>query len=339
MIPRIRPSYSVAELRAAWRARADAVSTFERQLAAHFGMQHALAFPYGRSAIFSCLQALRLSGEVVQPAYNCVVVAHATVLAGCRPVFVDTPPDDPNQDPSAMAGCVGADTVAAVPTSIFGVSFDAAALCAAIRRRNPKTFILMDCCQGFDARWRGDTMAAHGDAAVLAFGIGKPMTTLYGGALLTNRDDVAIAVRQQRAATLASWPRTARLRRWLYFLSSWLALSSAGVRLTDVLENADTPLHRYLLRLRSREAIRLPADNGAAMLPMQAAIGHMQLQRVAGFLSFSQLGIRHRLVDHGQHCPRLELKRGVIGCSRLFAIAAVRVVVAQIVIGVPLVRT
>ena len=54
---------------------------------------------------------------------------------------------------------------------------------------------------------------------------------------------------------------------------------------------------------------------------------------------FSQLGIRHRLVDHGQHCPRLELERGVIGCNSLFAITAAGVVVAQVVIGVPLVRT
>src|SRR5436190_15454253 len=223
-------------------------------------MRHALVFPYGRSAIYACLRAQNLStGEVVQPAYNCVVVAHATVVAGCRPLFVDSQPNDPNQDPDEMVDRVSARTVAVVPTSMFGMTFDAAALCDAIRRRNPKTLILMDCCQCFDARWRGSLLAAQGDAAVLAFGIGKPMTTLFGGAVLTDRSDLAKAVGGYRDATFTSRPLHAIVRRWVYFLSSWLALSSPAARLTDFLENADTPLHRYLLQLRARETIRLPA--------------------------------------------------------------------------------
>src|SRR5262249_14475144 len=164
-------------------------------------MRHALLFPYGRSAIYSCFRALNLAGDVVQPAYNCAVVGHATLLAGCRPVFVDVQAQSPNQDLDQMVDRVTAETAAAVPTRMFGIGFDAAALCRSIRRRNPNALILMDCCQCFDARWSGDLLAAQGDAAVLAFGIGKPMTTLYGGALLSNRDDLAAAVRRYRDAT------------------------------------------------------------------------------------------------------------------------------------------
>ena len=100
MIPRIRPSYSPADLRAAVRATPDVVAAFERDLARHFGVSHALVFPYGRSSLYACLRALDLApGEVVQPAYNCVVVAHATMAAGHRPVFVDVQADNPNQPP------------------------------------------------------------------------------------------------------------------------------------------------------------------------------------------------------------------------------------------------
>ena len=45
------------------------------------------------------------------------------------------------------------------------------------------------------------------------------MTTLYGGALLTNRDDLAQAVRQYRHTTFRTPGRAAVLRRWSYF---WL---------------------------------------------------------------------------------------------------------------------
>ncbi|MFI5364852.1 MAG: DegT/DnrJ/EryC1/StrS family aminotransferase [Candidatus Binatia bacterium] len=285
MIPRVRPSYSRTELSAAWRAPRDAVAVFERELAGHFGMREAITFPYGRSAIHGCLRALDLArGEVVQPAYNCVVVAHATVLAGCQPVFVDVQASDPNQDADQMLDRVGPNTVAVVPTSMFGLSFDASALCEAIRRRNSKALILIDCCQAFDARWQGTLLAEQGDAAILAFGIGKPMTTLFGGALLTNSEQLANAVRRYRDATFQARPFHAVVRRWLYFLSTWLALSHGAAAFTDFLENADTPLHRYLRRLRARESIQLPGDNRAFMLPLEAAIGRIQLRRVGSFL-------------------------------------------------------
>jgi dTDP-4-amino-4,6-dideoxygalactose transaminase len=199
-------------------------------------------------------------------------------------VFVDSQAMSPNQDPEEMVRRVDSGTIAVVPTSMFGMTFDAPALCAAIRRRNPNALILMDCCQCFDAGWRGESLASRGDAAVLAFGIGKPMTTLLGGALLTNREDVYAAVRSRRDATFVSRPRRSACFRWGYFLSSWLALSDPAVALTDWLENVDSPLHRYLLRLRAREEIGLPADNATFMTAMEAAIGRTQLQRVSDFI-------------------------------------------------------
>jgi len=322
MIPRARPSYHWADLCAAWHACRDAVEQFESALATYFNLNQAIVFPYGRSAIYACLRALEQpGGEVVQPAYNCVVVAHATMCAGYRPVFVDAQPHSPNQDPGAMVERVHSTTVAVMPTSIFGLSFEAKALCEAIRQRNPKALILLDCCQAFDACWHGERLASQGDAALLAFGLGKPMTTLYGGALLTNRDDLAQAVRQYRHTTFRTPGRVAALRRWSYFLGSWLALLSPCVRLTDWLEHVDTPLQRYLLTLRAREAIRLPADHDVLMLPLEAAIGRAQLQRVAGFMQRR----REIAAIYSQalgNVPGLELLPWTDGAS--YAIYAVR---------------
>jgi dTDP-4-amino-4,6-dideoxygalactose transaminase len=226
----------------------------------------------------------RPGGEVIQPAYNCVVVAHASFVAGYNPVFVDALPDSPNQDPEQMIDRTTSRTVAAIPTSIFGMNFDAANLSEAIRRRNKNATIFIDCCQCFDARWNGKMLAGCGDGAFLAFGIGKPMTSLYGGAFLTSQESLAQSVRRYRNATFTRRSGMAGMMRWLYFVASWVALSVPFVRFTDALVNADTALKSYLMTLRSREAIRLPADNQTMMLPMEAAIGQEQLSRVSTFM-------------------------------------------------------
>jgi len=285
MIPASRPNYSYRELKASVFHSPGVMEEFERELAAHFGVRHAITFPYGRSALYAALKGIDMpGGEVIQPAYNCVVVAHASFVAGYRPVFVDTLPDSPNQDPEQMIDRTTSRTVAAIPTSIFGMNFDAANLSEAIRRRNNNAVIFIDCCQSFDARWNGEMLAGCGDGAFLAFGIGKPMTSLYGGAFLTNRESLAQSVRRCRNATFMRRSGVAAAMRWLYFVASWVALSIPFVRFTDAMVNTDTPLKNYLLTLRSREVIRLPADNETMMLPLEAAIGQEQLRRVSTFM-------------------------------------------------------
>lgn len=285
MIPASRPSYSFRELKASVFHIRGAIEQFERELAEYFGIRHAIAFPYGRSALYTALKAIgRPGGEVIQPAYNCVVVAHATFMAGYNPIFIDTAPDSPNQDLQQMIDKTTSHTVAAIPTSIFGVTFNAAHLCEAIRRRNQDTVIFIDCCQCFDAKWNSQILAECGDGAFLAFGIGKPMTTLYGGAFLTNQKNLAQSVRMYRDTTFMARPSMAGVLRWFYFIASWMALSGPFVRFTNLMMNTDTPFQHYLLTLRAREAIRLPSDNQVLMLPMEAAIGMEQLRRVVAFM-------------------------------------------------------
>jgi len=286
VIPRARPSFTAEELLAAFLPGRAAPARFEAELATHFGMAEAILFPYGRSAIHAALAVLAPpGGEVVQPAYNCAVVTHATVCAGMKPVFVDTGRDDPNQDPAAMAAAVSERTSAVVPTSIFGLSFDAAALVAAIRKRNPRALIVLDCAQSFDATSRGSMLARQGDVAVLAFGLGKPMTTLYGGALLTDRAEFAEPLRRYRDEFGRRRNPVEVASRYAYLFASWIALLPAVVPVTEWLEQADTPLRRHLLRQRSRDTIALPRDNEARTLAMEAAVGRRQLRRVRAFVA------------------------------------------------------
>ena len=62
MIPRLKPHLDHREFAAMLRFGGAAVEAFEQAFAAKFGAHHAIAFPYGRSALLAYLKAEDPSG-------------------------------------------------------------------------------------------------------------------------------------------------------------------------------------------------------------------------------------------------------------------------------------
>src|SRR5712691_11257761 len=121
MIPRFKPWLRALELTAVLRPAGDAVGAFETAFARALQAGHALAFPYGRSALWAFYKALGIAGaEVVMPAYTCSVVAHATVLSGNVPRFVDICLDDYNMDLTHVERVLTSRTRAVIATHLFG---------------------------------------------------------------------------------------------------------------------------------------------------------------------------------------------------------------------------
>lgn len=86
-----------------------AVASFENNLAAKLGFQHAVACSSGTDALILGLKALGLEpgDEVITPAFSFVASANAVAWIGCRPVFADV---------DLETGCVSAASVAKVMT-------------------------------------------------------------------------------------------------------------------------------------------------------------------------------------------------------------------------------
>ncbi len=285
MIPRVRPSYAFQDVRAILFPPRQALMELEEALARHFGVRDAILFPYGRSAIYAVLRAMDLRGKVVQPAYNCTVVAHATVMAGGAPLFVDCEETNPQPDVDALLAAVDMETAAVIPTSIFGHTFDAPRLVEMIRRKNKNAFVLLDCAQAFTVKWNDALLGAQGDAAILAFGIGKAMTALFGGAVLTTRADVAARVRAWRTREFIAPAPLHTLKLLGYFIASWGATTERGAVLTDWIENSGALKAALFDKMRARGAIDLPRDNQIFMPRVAAALGGAQLTRLDAFLA------------------------------------------------------
>jgi len=108
------------------------------------------------------------------------------------------------------------------------MTFDVETMREDIRRRNGMHALFVDCLSGFGCTL-GKNLIMHAETGLFWLLVGKPMTTLYGGALLTNRRELATAVRTFRDRTYRQPGRIAVFRRWLYFIASWAVLSTAMV--------------------------------------------------------------------------------------------------------------
>ena len=161
MIPRLKPFVGSEEFLSLFQTQKNAVERFEKAFAAEFSTRYALAFPYGRSALWAFFKALGIEGaEVVQPAYTCSVVGHATVLSNNIPVFVDISLNDYNMDLDLFRKAITPRTRAVLPTHLFGYPMDVDSVNQIVReaesRFGQRIYIIQDCAHSFEAEWQGN---------------------------------------------------------------------------------------------------------------------------------------------------------------------------------------
>lgn len=130
---------------------------------------------------------------VAVSAYVCPAVISAILREGLKPLFIDVSPDSMSLNAAAAAARIDAQTLALVCTNIGGFADDYTKL-----GKLPSPLI-SDCAQSFGTTWKGRSIAALGDMAVLSFGPTKMLTAGAGGALLTGD-----AVRHAKALRYAS---------------------------------------------------------------------------------------------------------------------------------------
>ncbi len=203
MIPRLRPFFDADDLKAAILADSSAVERFEREFPAKVNMRYGLMLPHGRSALSIFLRAFDIRGKkIVLPAYNCRVVASAVVESGNIPVFVDTEEGGGfNMDLSGAAGAVDGDTAAAVVTAMYGFPVNRRAL-TAFKREHPGIMVIGDSALALFTREKDRCFCEDFDFSFFSFGLGKQLSTVEGGMLVTNCRELYEKLRRERERSL-----------------------------------------------------------------------------------------------------------------------------------------
>ena len=305
MIPRFRPALGLGEIAALFRPVRGSVERFERAFAERFGGADAIAFPYGRSALWAMFKALGISdAEIVVPPYTCSVVGHAIALSDNRPRFVDIRLDDYNMDLDQLEDAINQNTRAVVATHLYGYPLDADRIARIVAdaeaRFGHKIWVIQDCAHSFDTRWRGKPVAREGDAALFGLNISKSMTSIFGGMLTVADQDVAKTIRRWRDEHYSKPSWLKGIKRRLYLLAAWVAFSNPGYGFVWWLQHRTRLLDGLARDYHLDDKIHFPPDHLDHMLDVEAAVGLVQLEKYDRLIELR----RQNAAWYDRHLPR-----------------------------------
>lgn len=169
---------------------------FERKIAKFLGVKHCVAMCNGTVALEIAIRALDLSGEVIVPSWTFIATAHALHWQGITPVFADIDPLTHNLDPAAVRRMITPRTTGIIGVHLWGRAAQIDELQSIADHHNIK--LIFDAAHAFGSSYLGRKIGQFGACEVFSFHATKSFNTMEGGAITTNDDDLAEAVRLMR---------------------------------------------------------------------------------------------------------------------------------------------
>ena len=219
---------------------------FEKEFAAWAGTRYAVALANGTLALDVALKALGIGpgDEVVVTPRTFIASISCVVNAGATPVFADVEADSGNLSAATIAKVLTPRTRAVICVHLAGWPCDMDPIMALAETHGLK--VIEDCAQAHGAQYKGRNVGSIGHVGAWSFCQDKIMTTGGEGGMVTTNDE-------------ALW-RT----MWSF--------KDHGKSYAAVYEREHAPGFRWL-----HESF----GTNWRMLEMQAAVGRIQLQRMA----------------------------------------------------------
>jgi len=184
---------------------------FEKAFADYLGVRHALLVNSGSSANLIAAFALanpllgekggrrriEPGSEVIVPALTWSTTVWPFVQAGAIPVFVDCDPETLQVQPEAIEAAITDKTRAIALVHVLGGAVDAPAVRKIAQRQG--LWLFEDTCESLGVRWQGAPLGGCGDLASFSFYFAHHITTIEGGMVVTDDDDLADLMRALRS--------------------------------------------------------------------------------------------------------------------------------------------
>lgn len=164
-----------------------ALDALKGHFKALYGVSHVSLFNSGRSSLLAILSALNAPREsqIAIQGFTCNAVVNPILKAGCKPLYIDID-DDLNMDPSDLDRKITHECKAVIVQHTFGHPAQIEKIKEICQKHN---LILIE-----DSAHRLGERKLIGDVAFFSFGRDKMISSVFGGAVITNNQQIGLAV-------------------------------------------------------------------------------------------------------------------------------------------------
>jgi len=190
------------------------VNAFEEEWADWLGVKHSVFVNSGSSANLLTIAALKEAvgdGEIIVPALTWVSDIAAVIQCGFKPVFVDINPCTLGMDNWQVLAKITPRTKAVFLTHILGYNALSQELLDALDSQGIP--IIEDVCESYGATFRGRKLGTFGLMSNFSFYYAHHMSTIEGGMISTNDDDLYETLRMLRSHGMVRESTSESLRR------------------------------------------------------------------------------------------------------------------------------
>ena len=174
-----------------WNLTENTSRWLEEEFREYLGAKYAFAFNSGRSALMAILNSLGLEqgSEVLLQAFTCNAVPNPVIWAGLKPVFVDVNEETFNIDIEDLKRKVSPKSRAVIVQHTFGLPADMDKIVKICQENS--LILIEDCAHALGAKYKGRLVGTFGKAAFFSFSRDKVISSIYGGMVTTNDDELA----------------------------------------------------------------------------------------------------------------------------------------------------
>ncbi len=162
---------------------------FEKKLADFLDVKAVVVFCNATIALISLIKCLEIKGKIITSPFSFVATGNVILLSGLKPEFVDISNKNYNLDPKKLENFSYKDVSAIMPVHVFSKPAFVDDFKNIGLKENIK--IIYDGSHAFGSKYKNKSVLSFGNASVVSFHATKILTTLEGGAIITENKDLA----------------------------------------------------------------------------------------------------------------------------------------------------